>query len=352
MSDRPNGAAEEMVAETRPTLDAIAEDLVATPAQPEPVEEEPATPDHPAEADAGTEDDLPVEEPKEEPEAEPVETGETEDDPGRDFLDDLWGGEDPAPDDAAEDPLYRVKVDGEEREVPLSELKRKFAAEGAYDKRMQEATELRAAAEPYVAEARALHERLAHVYQHFNEALFAPQVAEPDMALAESDPFAFNQQLAAYNKDQARIQQERQSMEQTLQQASEMFQQERADVLKREAEALQTRLPGLKNPEARKVFRKKVADIAQAHGFSPDEIAAASDHRLLTLAAEAAAYRELKANLAKKAAKATTKKRPMPSRGDNKPKNARTRKATQMRKAISNARKSGDVDDVALTLII
>lgn len=353
MSDRPNGAAAEMAADTRPTLDAIAEDLVATPVEPEPVKEAPATPDHPAEADAGTEDDLPVKDTNTEPDPEPVETGEEDAGPEVDFLDELWA-DDTAPDQPTDEDqqLFRVKIDGQDREVSLGEMKQKMAAEGAYDKRMQEATELRAAAEPYVSEARALHEKLAHVYQHFNQALFAPQVAEPDMALADSDPFAFNQQLAAYNKDQARIQQERSQMEETLQQASNLFQQDQETALKREAEALQARLPGLKKPEARKVFRQKIADIAKAHGFAPEEVASASDHRLLTLAAEAAAYRELKANLAKKTAKAVTKKRPMPSRGDNKPKNARTRKATQMRKAISNARKTGGIDDVALTLII
>lgn len=363
-----NGQAEVM--DTRPPLDAIAEDLVATKPEPTPKPKPKAKP----KAEAKPEPELePASEPTPEdavveetaagedltPENDEPDTPPDEGEPSAyDFMDDLTGGEDPADDQpASEDDgrLVRVKVDGEEKEVTISDLKKAYSAEGAIDKRLQEATEARNAAQtemaPLVATVRAMHDRLAHVYEHYNQVMFTPQVEMPDPSLIETDPILYNRQQALWQQDQARIQHEQAQMQQTLQATQQIYDEQQKEVLKTEKEALLRRMPGLKKPTVAKAFRERIAKVAADHGFTTEEVAMAADHRLLTLAAEAAAYRELKSKLAAPKPQATTKRRTMPAKGDNR-QHQSSRKANQQRRLKDKARNSGSVDDVALTLLI
>lgn len=380
MTDTNTTGAAEQSGNGPASLDAIAEGLLtSTPAPaPEPKKVQQPTPEDGMDAEKISEDDLRAiveadrkktpeteakqaeEEDDQKPDAEAAEdTGEEIDD-ALDWLEQL-GGEDEKPADNAEaaadgdDEVYRVKVDGEEREVTLADLKRSFSMEGAIDKRLQEATESRNAArteaEQYVADVRAMHERLAHVYETYNQVMFAPRYERPDPNMLQSDPIGYQQQMAYWQQDQERLNMERGQMEQTLQHAQAVFEQERNARLEAETRALNSRFPGLKNPETRAKFKERIVTVGEALGFTPEEIGSVEDHRLLAMAAEAAAYRELKAKLATGKPAKPAKRRVMPSRGDNRQNTEGTRKATNRRKLMDKARRSGSVDDVAMTLL-
>lgn len=360
------------------SLDAIAEGLLTSnPAPPpEPKKAQRPTPETGTDAEeidesdlraiveadrkkeAAPEPDKAEEADDQKPDAEAAEDTGDEIDDALDWLEQLNGADAPeAADEPAEgdDQVYRVKVDGEEREVTLADLKRSFSVEGAIDKRLQEATETRntarAEAEQYVADVRAMHERLAHVYQTYNQVMFAPRYERPDPNMLQTDPIGYQQQMAYWQQDQERLASEQQQMEQTLQHAQRVFDQERTARLEAETQALNARFPGLKNPETRAKFKERIVNVGEALGFTPEEIGMVEDHRLLAMAAEAAAYRELKAKLATGKPAKPAKRRAMPSRGDNRQNTEGTRKASSKRKLMDKARRTGNVDDVALTLL-
>lgn len=350
------------------SLDALAESLLA-PTKPEPPKRTRPPVEGKAPTPAAAKPEI----------SEPVEAPDADDEPdrdedARDFMDDLMGGtdakaeDDPDNDPAGEDDdpdddarVYRVKRNGKVEEVSLADLKKSWNGSKAIDARVQEAAEDRNAAKAereavtqLAAQSRALHERLAYVYQNYNAVMFAPRVNRPDPSMQQVDPIGYFNQMEAFRDDQARIQQEQGQMQQTLQMASEQFQEHRREMLGREAQALHAKMPGLKNRENAAEFKRRIADIGAAHGFSPEEIAMADDHRLLTMAAEAAAYREMKARMSGKKARPTTevKRRPMPARGDNRPQGETSRKAARNRKVMAKARETGNLDDIALTLLI
>lgn len=380
MTDTNTTGTAEQLGNGPASLDAIAEGLLtSTPApEPAPKKSQQPTPETGMDAEEITENDLrdiveadrkkeaapEAKEAKEEeddqkPDVEAAEDTGDEIDDALDWLEQLGGEEQSEADEgeAAEgdDEVYRVKVDGEEREVTLADLKRSFSMEGAIDKRLQEATETRNSArteaEQYVADVRAMHERLAHVYQTYNQVMFAPRYERPDPNMLQTDPIGYQQQMAYWQQDQERLHMERGQMEQTLQQAQAVFDQERNARLEAETQALNARFPGLKNPETRAKFKERIVSVGEALGFTPEEIGMVEDHRLLAMAAEAAAYRELKAKLATGKPAKPAKRRPMPSRGDNRQNTEGTRKATNRRKLMDKARRSGAVDDVAMTLL-
>lgn len=346
-------------------LDAIANDLVL---QQPPAADEQETKKPAPKPETGTEQEEVSAEVDDEADDEEVDIpDEAGGDEFVDFLEALGegsndpDGETPAKDAQDDGSKYRVKVDGEEREVTLSDLIKSYTGEGAIDKRLQDATEARNNVEtrvreemrPVIEQTNSLYQRLAHAYQHYSEAMFAPRYDPPDERLREADPIAYFNQVEDYRQDQDRIRQEQAQVAQLIQQAEAAKREQMQTYFAQQAAALQKKFPGLSNPEAKKAFRDKIVGIATAHGFTPEEVKSAADYRIFTLAAEAAAYRDLKASLASKRQKTTpAKKRPMPTRGDNRPQREAGRKGARMKKAVAKARETGSVDDVAATLIL
>jgi hypothetical protein len=380
--------AAEQALDNRAPLDAIAEDLVAAPAapkekprarkpRPEPkIEAQAADADgDDVEVEADTAPPRRVRDDSQDDDDLDQDDTDTDDDPF-DFMDGLTTGsdddeegdkptpqraDDDQPEDEDDDRKISVKVAGEIREVTLADLKRSYSAEGAIDKRIQEATEARNRAEetvreelaPVVQEVSDFHARLRHVYDNYNEMLFAPRVPPPDPSMRETDPLGYNLQWTDYQQDQQRLHEERSQMEQTLQQAAQIEANNRQQRLQAEAQALYSKLPGLKKPEAARKFKAEVTKVGRELGFSDEEIAGNSDHRVLLLAAKAAAYDNLKASLnGKRQTSAPTRKRPMPTEGSNRPKTPQSRKTSQRRKVMAKARETGNVDDVAMTLLL
>lgn len=362
MNDTTTSASASAAEPSAGSLDAIAATLVAEPdkprrparAQPEPQDAPPAP--APGEADDADQDLDP-------------DGGEDEDDD--DFMDGLSAkaGDDDAPDAAEFDPedddaFVHVKHNGKVEQVSLADLKKSWSGTKGIDARVQEAAEERNAAKAeretvsqIAAQTQTLHDRLAAVYQHYNGALFVPKVQRPHPDMQNHDPIGYFSQMEAWRSDQERLGQEQQAMQQTLQEASQTFQRQRHDRLTQEVKALHTKLPGLSDPANAAAFKKRLASIGEAHGFTKDEIASADDHRILTLAAEAAAYRELKAKLAgkrvpKTAETAEVKRRPMPTRGDNRQKGETHKAASKARRLLARARETGSVDDISLTLLL
>jgi hypothetical protein len=345
-------------------LDAIAAGLVAD-AKPTPRSAPPKKEAEPRDTGEQAPEPADVEDDRDDDDA--PDGGDTD----RDFMDDLTAAEaaeDVAEDDGddADDPepedsrTVRVKRNGEFEEVSIADLKKNWSGKVAIDARVQEAAEARNAAKAEreaaaeaLAQSKALSDRLAHAYQHYNTALFAPQVARPDPSMQQEDPIGYFGQMEAYRADQERLQNEQAAMQQTLQQASTAYQAQRRERLAGEAEALRTKLPGLKDPAKAKAFKEKIAAVAQAHGFTPEELSMADDHRLLMIAMEAAMYRELKASLqSKRTPAAETVRRPMPTRGDNRQHGEKSRKSNRQRRVMAKAQETGSVDDVSLTLLI
>lgn len=268
-------------------------------------------------------------------------------------------------------PSYRVKVDGVDREVSLSELIKSYTGEGAIAKRLQEATEARAEAQRardiaieqersaardvIQKEAEALRsqaQQLAAVYQHYGQALLQPSVQMPDPSMQQSDPIGYLTAMEAYRQDQDRLRSQQAHMQEVVQQAEQLDAQARAEFAKAEIDRMQQEVPAMASPEYRKAQAQRVFEVGRAVGFTDQEIRKyATDRRVIYLAMLAAQGAEgiMKTRQGGKPT-VTPKAAPPRSTGADRAANGTFRKKAAA--VTEQARKTGDYRDVAKTLLV
>lgn len=316
------------------------------------------------EAVAPTGEEVPVEQQAAEdygPADEDIGTLEEGGEPEQEAADDATDHEDGTtgqehfdPIELADDALLSVMVDGEAVEVTLADLKRAYSGEGAISKRLQEATEAKKAVEAerqvVKQELEAGREKLVQAFRAFDAMMFQPRVKKPDAALQQRDPTAYLMQMEAYREDQNSIQARRSQVQQAMQQYEAKQAEDLQKLRTYHAEKLVEALPDLRDPQKGPELSKAIIETAQHYGFQQSEIAAAFDHRIFQMAADAAAYRKLISaqKIAPKQAQAKTRVlAPGTARAQQ-----QTATARQAAASFNRARKTGKVEDVAKTLIL
>lgn len=200
-------------------------------------------------------------------------------------------------DEESEQPTtVKVKVDGEEVEVTLDELKSGYSRTKDYTRKTQELAEQR---KSFEAEANAIREErqvYGQLLNQLQQQIQASQGQEPDWDyLRQTDPIEYSLQWAEWSRKQTQrqaIEQEQARLQQTQMQEFMQTQQQR---LAREQEALQTVLPDWKNPEVRQREKALVLEQGKKLGFSEQELKSATDHRAIVALLKAAKFDALMA---------------------------------------------------------
>jgi hypothetical protein len=197
-----------------------------------------------------------------------------------------------------EEPRYTVKVNGEEREVPLSELLGGYSRTEDYKAKTAAVAEERRAVE---AERASLDATLKAQYANQLEeatnlfAQFDPVLSEARNinweALKAQDPAAYvaaqdavNERIAAIQRMNAQVEQMRGETQQHQQQAIE---RERAERFDRAAEEIVKLRPELADEAKFRAFAGETVEFLKGIGFTGEEIVDALDHRVLALADKA-----------------------------------------------------------------
>lgn len=259
-----------------------------------------------------------------------------------------------------DDDLIDVNVDGETQRVSLRDLKRRYAGNGAIEKRLQEATETRKAAQAeraaFLKEATEHHQKLVETVTALDSSLFAPLVAKPDANLRLSNPTQYAYQKDLYDEDVDRIEKLREKFAGFFQQQNQKLTQMQNENRAEQARMLVDKLPALKNPKLAPKVQKSIMDAAAFYGFSPQDVAAASDHRLFLMARDAGLWRrmqELKENGGTKKVPLNggAKRRKVMKAGGAVSQNAGKAKVTREKAAIVKQARSGKVGDIANMLL-
>jgi hypothetical protein len=246
-----------------------------------------------------------------------------------------------------DDMTLSVKVDGEAQDVTIADLKKRYAGEGAIEKRLQEATEAKKTVVQQIEHNRT---QFAQVLNAVGGMLFTPKTQAPDQGLAQTDPARFLRMQQAHHSEIAELTVRKQQLNKVMTDADAVVQQgvaaERAD----EATKLRQALPVLNDPVRGPKVQKAILDAAKEYyKFSDGDIAAAADHRIFVMAADAMRYRKLMSKT--KAVPTPSKSRTIKPRGGaNKPRVASA--AKQDEKRLAQARKTGSTDDIAASMIV
>lgn len=238
--------------------------------------------------------------------AEPAERPELEEEPAN--PEEEGEDEQPTPTDEDDEPeetepakpeprKLRVKVNGEEQELPEDEVVKGYSRTADYTRKTQELAKERDAFKSEADAVRAERQQYTTQLKQLEELLTDAVPAEPDWdTLRNEDPTTFAATHAAWELHQKRlnaVKAERTRVEQKAQADRTVQFQEH---LKQEAAKLAEAVPAWKDAEVAKAEKAEIADYARSLGFTDEDLGQVADHRLMLLLRDAMSFRKAEKN--------------------------------------------------------
>ena len=329
------------------SLEQAAEALVQPEEQPveEVVEEETES-----ESESEPTDELEEEQPETDSDDEGEEVEEESDDEEEsDEIDDSEDDEDNVEDDESEDPAtetHTVKVDGQEKQVTLEELKRGYSGQQYVQKGMQQAAEARKQAEDVYAALAQERSKLASIIDQVQKgAVSQPQ--PPSRELFDNDPIGYmeadlnyKEQMKVYENNVAIVRQQLEAQTEAEGAAKEAY-------MIQEAQRLVERNPNLADPKKMDAFLGDVDKAGKLYGYAPEEVSGITDGRAMEVLVDAMKWRNLNSS-----GKDIVREKSKKARTPIKPKAKKTTaKNAEVRAKRDKLRRSGSLED-AMALIL
>jgi|TARA_R110000764_G_scaffold56817_3_gene123937 hypothetical protein len=198
---------------------------------------------------------------------------------------------------------YTVKVDGEEIEVNLDELRNGYQRQADYTRKSQSLAEQRKAVEANLNAVQQEREQYAQILGNMaeNQNAELQRFANMDWAdLKETDPMEYMEKRLEYQESKekiAEVHNERVRVQQQTETEMGQFLQEK---LHKEAELLSKALPEYTDPGSN--FKDEVRNYALELGFSPEDIDGIADHRVILVLHKAMMQDRVPAKKSKQAA--------------------------------------------------
>lgn len=255
--------------------------------------------------------------------------------------------------ESEEDPLYRVRVDGEDLEVNLEELRQGYSRQADYTRKSQALAENRKNLESEKEKISAEMEQVQQERSQYQQAL---QYMQTQLSgeleqfkninwteLQESDPFEYMVQKDAYRDAKERMQNTQVQQHRVQQKQMEEAQQQFDTVLKQETKSLEEKIPEWREPEKQEKIKKELLNYGRTQGFKDQELGSLVDHRSILILRKAMMYDALQ------------QAQPAKKRVKNKPKVVKAGKGTsksddvvkQRSDKLKRLQKSGSVNDAA-----
>lgn len=249
---------------------------------------------------------------------------------------------------AEEDLKYTIKVDGEEFEVGIDELKNGYQRQADYTRKSQALAEQRKETENIQSERMQL-EQERQMYANGLQMLQEQQAAKlKDFdgvdweALKAEDPYQYMIKKDEYRDAQERVNNIVAEQQAVQQEQARQAQQARAHFVQQEYTRLIEALPEW--GDRKSTIKKDVQDYAISAGFLPEEVNQLADHRSILVIKKAMEYDKLTKKVApkKKAVKKVPKVQKS-GRGNSKEEVA----AEKAKEKRTRLKKSGKQDDAA-----
>ena len=249
---------------------------------------------------------------------------------------------------AEEDLKYTIKVDGEELEVGIDELKNGYQRQADYTRKSQALAEQRKETEGIQSERQRL-EQERQMYANGLQMLQEQQSAKLSefdntdwTALKDEDPYQYMLKKDEYRDAQEKAQNVIQQQQLVQQEQAEQANKARAHFVQQEYSKLVNALPEWN--DAKSTVKKDVQEYASSVGFRQEEINQLADHRSVLIIKKAMEYDKLTTKVSPK--KKAVKKVPKVQKSGRG--NSNEDAATEaMNKKRARLRKSGKQDDAA-----
>ena len=249
---------------------------------------------------------------------------------------------------AEEDLKYTIKVDGEELEVGIDELKNGYQRQADYTRKSQALAEQRKETEAIQSERMQL-EQERQMYANGLQMLQEQQSAKlKDFesveweSLKAEDPYQYMIKKDEYRDAQERVNNLVAEQQMVQQEQAQQAQQARAHFVQQEYSRLVESLPEWNDKNS--TIKKDIQEYATSVGFKPEEISQLADHRSVLIIKKAMEYDKLTTKVAPK--KKAVKKVPKVQKSGRG--NSKEDVATEaIKKKRARLQKSGKQDDAA-----
>ena len=248
-----------------------------------------------------------------------------------------------------QEPVYTVKVDGKEKQVPLNELLRGYSGQEYIQKGMAENAEARKAVETLIQQTNQERQQLQSMMQQLQQEGIPPMPEYPSEELRASDPLGYLEAEAEYRRAMDKRVAWEQQAQALAQQEKQQKQQQAAQRLEQEAARLAEWMPEFADPQKRDALMMDITTKAKKHYSLTDEmLSTVQTAEEVAILRDALRYREAVAR--KDQAKAKVQGKPPVAKPSAK-KSMQTDKARQAKQAKANMQKNGGIDDVANFLL-
>ena len=236
-----------------------------------------------------------------------------------------------------------VVVNGEEREVPLTELIKGYSLESDYRIKTSQTAEQARAAQEQFSRAQAMQQHYGQQLQQYQSRLAQMQPAQPDPGLIESDPVNYLRQQQAWQSWQGQMvqaQNEAQALQYEQQAQAQQYSTQR---LTAEAEALVKVFPEFADATKAQATKAEIAGYLKKAGFSDSEVGNVADHRAVVLARKAMLYDQMMGKQAATAQKLVN----VPPKAPQRPGVSNISSTDGRTRAMQSLKRSGSMDDAA-----
>lgn len=258
------------------------------------------------------------------------------------------GEEEEVEETETEDTSYLIKVDGEEYEVNLEELKAGYQRQSDYTRKSQALAEVRKENEAIQTERLRL-EQERQMYANGLQMLKDQQQDKLNEfsnvdweTLKEEDPYAYMLKKDEYRDAQDRVQNAAQQQQIVQQQQQQHAASLRANFVQNQFSALVEALPEWNDDSS--TIKADVRKFAISSGYAPEEVDQLADHRSVLILKKAMEFDKLTSKVATK--KKAVKKVPKVQKSGRGKVKAESKAAVDKQKR-ARLRKSGHQDDAA-----
>ena len=303
-------------------------------------------------SDESTNPEQTIEEPVEQEEYEAEPELEAEADDAEEYVEDDGDYEVDEEEEQPETPRYYVKVDGEEQEVTLDELRNGYQRQADYTRKSQALAEQRKAYEANLQAITSEREQYSQALQMM-AAQQKNELAQYEnidwKTLKEDDPMEYMEKRLEFQEARDKIVRVQQEQQRVAAEQQQRVQQQLSEIMQTEFTKLKEALPAYADPSSN--LKNELRDYGLSLGFSQSDLDSISDHRVVLVLH--------KAMLQDRAAQGTVRKakasKPVPKvvkSGTPESKTQRSKKASQQRRErLAKTGSTRDATSVFLDLI-
>ena len=200
-------------------------------------------------------------------------------------------------------PSYTVKVNGQELDVTLDELRNGYSRDADYRQKTEELSHQR---KQFQSESEKQRQDYSQKLNELNQRLSAAQVdLNAEINSADLDKL-YDEDPTEAARVERKLKKKQDALNQSLQQAQAEQKEQFSSFLQDQQRKLVSKMPEFSDPAKASTLKANMKSTLNNYGFNDQEVAQVYDHRIVMLVNDAMKYRSMqnsKPNIAKKITK-------------------------------------------------